>query len=128
MTESVLRKFFDQLHTILGLDTDAARAEAWEHFQGWILKSCEDQLLKDADLSHRRQYESYMSRQPKPSPADVAMFWQSLRPSIDLKQLLATSVKNAARDYMAQLLERASSEQKIKIQEASSILVQSVSR
>jgi len=126
MTESVLRKFFDQSHTILGLDNDAARAEAWDNFQGWILKSCEEQLLKDADTLHRQQYESFMNRQPKPSPADVVMFWQSLRPAVDLKQLLANSVKDAARNYMAQLLERASPEQKVKIQSASGILVQSV--
>lgn len=125
MTESILRKFFNQLHTILGLDNDAARAEAWDNFQGWILKSCEEQLLKDANVSHRRQYEAFMHRQSKPSPADVVMFWQSLRPVVDLKQLLADSVKNAARDYMTQLLQRASLEQKVKIRKVSGILVQS---
>lgn len=116
--DAVLRTFFDQLHQILGFDTQAAREEMNAKLDKLVMGRIAQCLLAQMDKKSRTRYDEFLRANLKAPPEKIADFIRTLLPAELVDNCVKDGTKQAVQTYMTSLLQIATKAQKKQIHEA----------
>ena len=110
-----LRDFFNQLHALIGFNTQADSEGALQKLeQTTVLKSMEC-CIKSLPPSDKKQFDSMMRQSPQLTPEVVTQFFRTKLSPDKITQCFKSATKQVVRQYMATLLTTLTEAQKAQV-------------
>lgn len=105
-----LRKFFDRLHQILGIDTQDTLDKMVARLEQVIAAKAVECVVKGMNPDEAKRYKEFQRRNP--TPAQSAEFLEKLVLRSKVEACFSDAVQKVIQQYVAVLLQSASGEQK----------------
>jgi len=108
--DSVLRAFFDQFHTLLGLDSQAARDEAFIQFERTMVTRSMMAVLEQMSETQQQQYGVFLARTPEPTAEESAKWLQSTCGNATIEKIFQDTTAQYTQEYIKEMLKDAPEE------------------
>lgn len=124
MTISQLQNFFDEFHTIVGFDIQAAREEMFKKLEDAIVGRSVIMILSGLPPEERQRYDAFV--RTGPTPSELRAFLESSLPPQTFETHFKKEAEQVVFNYTKTMLQMVTQEQKEKLFELFGKLLQGV--
>ena len=124
MTNAQLQKFFEEFHTIIGFDIQAAREEMFKKLEDAIIGRSIIMILSGLPSEEKLRYDAFV--RTGPTPAKLRAFLEKSLPPQTFETHFKKEAERVVFDYTKTMLQLVTQEQKDKLLELFGKLLQGV--
>lgn len=110
MTMNQLRNFFDEFHTIVGFETEVARAEMFKKLEDAIVGRAMIMMLSSLPPQERQRYDAFL--RTAPTTAQLRKFLESSLPPQTFERHFKKEAERVVCDYTKVMLQIVNAERK----------------